>query len=66
MKALRRYLVTDGAMGEAPLWFTLIQAARYLGVPPWDLAAKPAWWVRVALASQSAESHANRKRKGAS
>jgi hypothetical protein len=65
MKALRRYLVTDGAMGEAPLWFTLIQAARYLRVPPWDLASKPAWWVRVALASQAAENHASKKRKGA-
>jgi hypothetical protein len=62
MKSLRRYLTTDGTMGEVPLWFSLISAARYLGVPPWDLAKKPAWWMNVALAAQSAENAASRKK----
>jgi len=63
MKALRRFLATEGAMGEAPVWYSLIQAARYLGVPPWDLARKPVWWMRVALAAQSAENAAGKKSK---
>lgn len=37
------------------MWFSLIQAARYLGVPPWDLAEKPVVWMRWALAAQGVE-----------
>ena len=58
MKALRRYLATEGLVGEVPPWYTLIKAARYLGVPPWELAEKPLWWTHVALASQGAEATA--------
>lgn len=36
--------MTKGAMGECPDWYELIQAARYLGVPPWDLAMQPVCW----------------------
>lgn len=61
MKALRRYLATDGAMGEVPDWYRLLVAARYLGVPPWDLAQKPLWWMNIALAAQSAENAARKK-----
>lgn len=50
-------------MGEVPLWFSLIQAAKYLGVAPWDLAKQPAWWLRAAQIAQSAESSAGKKRK---
>lgn len=67
MKSLRRFLVTEGRIGEVPLWYTLIQAARYLKVAPWDLAEKPAWWVHTALAAQAAEGEAQKqrnKRKG--
>jgi hypothetical protein len=39
-----------------PEWYSLIRAARYLGVPPWDLAMKPIWWMHVALAAEAAES----------
>lgn len=61
MKALRRYLATEGLIGEVPAWYTLVKAARYLGVAPWDLARKPLWWTHVALASQGAEAHAAQK-----
>lgn len=44
-----------GEMGEAPSWFNLIRAARYLHVPPWDLARKPIWWINAALATMAAE-----------
>lgn len=54
-------------MGEVPVWYALIQAARYLRVAPWDLASRPVWWLRVAQAAQSAEASAERikqSRKG--
>ena len=63
MKSLRRWIATEGSMGEPPAWYSLIQAARYLGVPPWDLATKPIWWMNVALSAQSAENTKNTKRK---
>ncbi len=63
MKGLRRYLATDGLMGEVPAWYSLIVAARYLGVPPWELARKPVWWMNVALAAQSAENSASKSKK---
>jgi len=53
-------LTTEGRIGEAPLWYVLIKAARYLKVPPWELAEKPAWWVNVALEAQSAEAAAHK------
>lgn len=63
MKALRRYLATDGAMGEVPVWYSLLSAARYLGVPPWELARKPVWWMNIALAAQSAENTKSKAKK---
>lgn len=62
MKALRRYLASDGRFGEVPVWYTLVSAARYLRVAPWDLAQRPAWWVHVALAAQAAEGHASEQK----
>lgn len=60
MKALRQYLMTEGAMGEMPVWYSLVSAARYLRVPPWELARMPVWWLNVAQAAQSAEAAASR------
>lgn len=42
-------------MGECPDWYPLLSAARYLRVAPWDLAQRPVWWMRVAIAAQAAE-----------
>lgn len=42
-------------MGECPDWYPLIRAARYLGVPPWELAQQPAVWQDWALAAEQAE-----------
>jgi len=41
-----------------PDWYTLIKAARYLGVAPWELAEQPTEWVAWAYACQSAEAEA--------
>jgi hypothetical protein len=42
-------------LGELPQWYLLIRAARFLGVPPWELADKPLTWYYWALAAESAE-----------
>lgn len=45
-------------MGTCPSWYRTIQAARYLGVAPWDLAGQPLAWVRMAEEAQAADAHA--------
>lgn len=50
-------------MGEAPTWYRVVKAAKYLGVPPWELAQQPMAWVRMAEESQSAEAHAEAVRR---
>lgn len=42
-------------MGACPEWYPLIQAARYLGVPPWELAERPLIWREWALAAMAAD-----------
>jgi hypothetical protein len=49
-------------MGSVPAWYTTIQAARYLGVAPWELLEQPLFWQETALASQRAESSAAKQR----
>lgn len=44
---------------KAPPRFLLIRAARYLGVPPWELAEQPAHWQHYALVMESAEAKAD-------
>jgi hypothetical protein len=43
-------------MGEVPNWYSLIKAARYLGVPPWDLATRPVYWINLAIVCESLDS----------
>lgn len=38
--------------------YPLVRAARYLGVPPWELAAQPIYWRDVALYFESEEAWA--------
>ena len=45
-------------VGEVPDWYPLIQAARYLQVPPWELAKQTSLWKYVAIAAMNAEAHA--------
>lgn len=50
-------------MGEAPDWYTLIRAARYLGVAPWELLDQPIIWREWAEAATFAESEAKRQQQ---
>jgi hypothetical protein len=62
MTSLGRWLATEGEIGQPPEWWSLIQASRYLGVPPWELARRPVWWMRIALAAQDAEAREQNRR----
>lgn len=47
-------------MGECPTWYRLLVAAKYLGVPPWELQAAPWRYVLQAEAAMSAEAAARK------
>jgi hypothetical protein len=42
-------------VGEVPLWYSLIRAAQYLGVAPWELDEQPVMWQLMALSGEKAE-----------
>jgi len=42
--------------------YRLVRAARYLGVPPWELMDRPAVWVEMALEFEQAEAWAEAER----
>lgn len=41
-----------------PDWYPLLRAARYLGVPPWDLLEQASVWMRWAITAEGAENEA--------
>jgi hypothetical protein len=45
-----------------PTWYALLRAAKYLGCPPWELAAQPPLWMNLALAAEGAEGRAQEQR----
>lgn len=47
-------------MGAVPWWYRTIQAARYLGVAPWDLIEQMAFWEHAAVESMNAEARARK------
>lgn len=49
--------------GECPQWYPTIRAARYLKVPPWELAQKSHVWVEWALTAEDAEAQAQQRRQ---
>jgi len=40
-------------MGEMQPWYVLIRAAKFLGVPPWELAKQPIAWQNLAIAAEN-------------
>lgn len=61
-RLLTRWLASEGKFGEVPEEYALVQAAKYLGVAPWDLAERPQWWTNLALTFSSAEAQAEKQR----
>jgi hypothetical protein len=55
MLALANYLGTKGVFGKCPDDYALVQAAKYLGVAPWELMHQSAWWRIRALKFMNAE-----------
>ena len=55
--------MTDGAMGEAPLWYRAVKAARYMGVSPPEVATLPLFWIEAVEATQEAEAIAEAERR---
>lgn len=49
-------------MGACPGWYALIRAARYLGVPPWELYEQPLCWQQWAQTAENAENEAANER----
>jgi hypothetical protein len=43
---------------EIPWEMNLIRAAKYMGVPPWALVRKSAYWMHLAIAVEEAETRA--------
>ena len=48
-------------MGYVPREYSNMRAARYLGVPPWDLEQQSSYWTEHALAFEEIEVAAQRK-----
>jgi len=49
-----------------PDWYAELQAARYLGVAPWELRRQSIGWTNLALAAMDAEAKATKDREGRS
>lgn len=58
MSQLKRWLTSEGQVGEVPYWYLVLRAARYLRVAPWELAEMPVYWLYLALESEAAEGKA--------
>jgi hypothetical protein len=43
-----------------PDWYVTVQAAKWLGVAPWDLMKQPLYWTHWGLAGRSAENKAEK------
>lgn len=50
--------MSEGVAGKVPAWYLLFQAAKYLGVAPWELQEQSIEWYLYALAAISAENEA--------
>jgi hypothetical protein len=45
----------NGRMGACPDDYAVVQAAKYLGVAPWELMEQSVWWMKRALMFMTAE-----------
>ncbi len=51
-------------MGFCPDWYLVIQAAKYLGVAPWEMLEQSVWWRDRAFIAMTAEIQAKQIVKG--
>ena len=45
---------------QFPDWYLTVQAAKWLGVTPWELMEQPLYWTHWGLAGRSAENRAEK------
>lgn len=45
---------------KLPEWYVVVQAAKWLGVAPWDLLDQPVWWTHWGIAGKVAEARAEK------
>lgn len=57
-----RFLDTEGKSGYVPQMYMLFRAAKYVGVPPWELSEQSIYWMNHALQYEQIENEAERKR----
>jgi len=55
---LRRWLATEGKLGECPPDYHLFKAAEYMRIPTPQIVDVPIWWIDKALDYLSAEGEA--------
>jgi hypothetical protein len=55
---LRRWLATEGKLGECPEDYALFKAAAWCNAKPWEMAEQSMWWKFKALNYMSAEAEA--------
>lgn len=51
---------TPDEVEDYPEWYVVMRAAKWLGVPPWELAEKPVWWMQWAVLAMGAENRAEK------
>ncbi len=45
---------------QCPDWYRIGQAAKYWGVPPWEMIKQGVWWEDKALIAMAAEAEAQK------
>jgi len=55
--------VQEGRAGYVPATYALFRAAKYIGVPPWELENVSVFWMNHALKYESIENEATAKRQ---
>lgn len=48
-------------VGALPDWYVVVRAAKYLGVPPWELAEKPTYWLEWALTAMGIDGESEKR-----
>jgi len=57
---LGRYIAMGGKMGACPEDYSLVKAAQWLGVAPWELMEQSIWWRDRAIMFMNAEAEAQK------